>query len=62
MTALSSALVARIKRDGSLWEQSFARGVPTGRIRKVGPARGTGTTVTFTADRDIFPNTRFRPG
>jgi DNA gyrase subunit B/topoisomerase-4 subunit B len=60
VTALSSSLLARIKRDGFLWEQSFARGVPTGRIRKAGPARGTGTTISFTADRDIFPSTQFK--
>jgi DNA gyrase subunit B/topoisomerase-4 subunit B len=61
VTALSSSLVARVKREGFLWEQSFARGVPAGRIKKVGPARGTGTTITFTADREIFPQTTFRP-
>jgi DNA gyrase subunit B/topoisomerase-4 subunit B len=61
VTALSSSLVARIKREGFLWEQAFARGVPTGRIKKVGPARGTGSTITFTADREIFPKTQFNP-
>ena len=60
VTALSSSLVARVKRDGALWEQHFARGVPSGRIKKVGAARGSGTTVTFTADREIFPKTQFQ--
>jgi DNA gyrase subunit B/topoisomerase-4 subunit B len=59
VTALSSSLVARIKRDGFLWEQEFARGVPAGKLKKAGPARGSGTTVTFTADRQIFPKTQF---
>src|SRR5438046_3998448 len=54
VTALSSSMTARIKRDGFLWEQSFSRGVAASRIKKVAPARGSGTTVTFTADRDIF--------
>jgi DNA gyrase subunit B len=61
VTALSSSLVARIKRDGYLWEQSFARGVPASKLKKVGPARGSGTTITFTADREIFPKTQFTP-
>ncbi len=61
VTALSSALTAQVKRDGALWEQSFARGVPTGKIRRIGAARGSGTTITFTADRDIFPKTQFQP-
>ncbi|MGD9763717.1 MAG: type IIA DNA topoisomerase subunit B [Candidatus Binatia bacterium] len=59
VTALSSSLVAQVKRDGSLWEQSFARGVPTSKLKKVGPARGSGTVITFTADSAIFPSTRF---
>jgi DNA gyrase subunit B/topoisomerase-4 subunit B len=61
VTALSSSMVARIKRDGFAWEQSFGRGVPTGKLKKVGPARGSGTTITFTADREIFPKTQFKP-
>ncbi len=61
VTALSSSMVARIKRDGFVWEQSFGRGVPTGKLKKVGPARGSGTTITFTADREIFPKTQFKP-
>jgi DNA gyrase subunit B/topoisomerase-4 subunit B len=61
VTALSSAMVARVKRDGFLWEQSFARGVAASKLKKVGAARGTGTTITFTPDRAIFPKTRFDP-
>ncbi len=61
VTALSSSLVAQVKRDNSLWEQSFARGLPDSKLKKVGPARGTGTTITFTADRAIFPHTAFDP-
>jgi DNA gyrase subunit B/topoisomerase-4 subunit B len=61
VTALSSSMVTRIKRDGFLWEQSFGRGVPTGKLKKIGPARGSGTTITFTADRQIFPKTQFNP-
>jgi DNA gyrase subunit B/topoisomerase-4 subunit B len=54
-------MTARIKRDGFLWEQSFGRGVPTSKLKKVGPARGSGTSITFTADRTIFPKTQFKP-
>ncbi len=61
VTALSSSMVVRIKRDGFLWEQSFARGVPTSKLKKAGPARGSGTIITFTADRSIFPKTEFNP-
>jgi DNA gyrase subunit B/topoisomerase-4 subunit B len=61
VTALSSSMIARVKRDGFLWEQSFAAGVAAGKLKKVGPARGSGTTITFTPDRAIFPKTQFRP-
>src|SRR6185369_11653303 len=54
VTALSSSLVARIKRDGALYEQSFARGVATTKLKKVGPGRGSGSTITFTPDPQIF--------
>jgi len=61
VTALSSSMVVRVKRDGFFWEQSFGRGVATSKLKKAGPARGSGTTITFTADRQIFPATRFKP-
>ena len=61
VTALASSLTARVRRDGWQWEQSFARGVATSKLKKVGPARGTGTTITFTADPQIFPHTTFNP-
>jgi DNA gyrase/topoisomerase IV subunit B len=56
VNALSESLVAKVKRDGALWQQSFRRGKSgaTGKLKKVGPARGTGTTITFTPDEDIF--------
>jgi len=61
VTALASAMTASVKRDGFHWEQTFGRGVATGKLKRVGPARGSGTTVTFTADPQIFPNPTFRP-
>jgi DNA gyrase subunit B/topoisomerase-4 subunit B len=61
VTALSSSLIAAVKRDGHHWEQRFSRGVPTTRVVKGAPARGSGTTITFTPDAQIFPSTRFKP-
>ncbi|GIW41130.1 MAG: DNA topoisomerase (ATP-hydrolyzing) [Candidatus Binatia bacterium] len=61
VTALSELLVAEVRRDGSRWEQRFARGKATTRLRRLGPARGHGTTITFRADPEIFPVTKFRP-
>jgi DNA gyrase/topoisomerase IV subunit B len=49
VNALSERLVAEVRRDGRLYRQSFQRGVPDGPVEDVGPADGTGTTITFWA-------------
>jgi DNA gyrase subunit B/topoisomerase-4 subunit B len=59
VNALSSELVATVKRDGSQWEMTFKRGKPTGPIKKIGPARGSGTIVYFHPDSTIFPKIDF---
>ena len=59
VTALSETLVARVRRDGGEWEQRFARGKVAGPLKKVGAARGSGTTITFRPDPKIFPDVRF---
>lgn len=59
VNALSRKLVATIKRDGKEWTQSFARGKPLGNVKKVGAARGHGTTIYFEPDSDIFRSTTF---
>ena len=50
VNALSTELVARVKRDGAEWEMSFKRGQVQGAIKKVGAARGSGTSVYFHPD------------
>ena len=59
VNALSSELRATVKRDGSSWEMTFKRGKATGPLKKVGPARGSGTTVYFHPDSTIFPKIEF---
>ena len=54
VNALSSKLLVEVKRDGKRFEQSYARGKPTSGLKTVGPARGSGTHITFTPDADIF--------
>lgn len=61
VNALSSELVATVKRDGASWSLRFERGVPVGRLKKGGKARGTGTSVFFAPDSTIFPRTEFNP-
>ena len=59
VNALSKELVATSKRDGARWEQRFKQGQPVSRLRRLGGARGTGTTVFFRPDATIFPKTTF---
>src|SRR3954471_19349075 len=54
VNALSKSLVAEVRRDGTTYIQKYRRGKPLGGIEEGEPSRGTGTTVTFTADPDIF--------
>jgi DNA gyrase subunit B len=61
VNALSKELVATVKRDGSAWEMKFRQGKPISPLKKLGSARGTGTTVFFHPDPAIFPNVEFDP-
>jgi DNA gyrase subunit B len=61
VNALSKELVATVKRDGAQWEMRFKQGKPIGAVKKLGPARGTGTTVYFHPDAAIFPKIEFDP-
>ncbi len=59
VNALSESMTATVRRDGAEWEQHYARGVPQSKITKKGPARGSGTTITFTPDPEIFGKQEF---
>ncbi|HEY1307110.1 MAG TPA: DNA topoisomerase IV subunit B [Vicinamibacterales bacterium] len=59
VNALSTVLRATVKRDGASWEMSFKRGKPAGPLKKLGAARGTGTTIYFHPDTTIFPKVEF---
>lgn len=59
VNALSTELVATIRREGYTWRQTFRRGIPDGPIQKLGPVQGTGTEVFFRPDPEIFTETEF---
>jgi DNA gyrase subunit B/topoisomerase-4 subunit B len=61
VNALSKELIATVKRDGAQWEMRFKQGKPVGTLKKVGAARGSGTTVYFHPDATIFPKIEFDP-
>ena len=61
VNALAKKLVATVRRDGAEWQMEFSQGKATGKIKKLGPARGTGTTIFFHPDASIFPRIEFNP-
>ena len=61
VNALSKDLIANVKREGSQWEMRFRQGKAVTALKKVGPARGTGTSVYFHPDAAIFPKIEFDP-
>ena len=59
VNALSTRLIADVRRDGYRWSQSFTLGDPDAPLEQREPAEGTGTTVTFYASPEIFETTAY---
>jgi DNA gyrase subunit B len=55
VNALSEFTIVTVKSsDGKTYRQSFARGVPQTELLTIGESTGTGTTVLFKPDEEIF--------
>src|SRR6185369_5463998 len=59
VNALSEWLVATVERDGKVYRQEFARGVPQDDMKPVGISKETGTTISFLPDAEIFEELEF---
>jgi DNA gyrase subunit B/topoisomerase-4 subunit B len=59
VNALSTKLVAKVKRGGQEHVLEFDHGVPKGKMKVTAGAKGTGTSVFFHPDPTIFPKTDF---
>ncbi|KAA9089256.1 DNA topoisomerase (ATP-hydrolyzing) subunit B [Microbacterium radiodurans] len=60
VNALSTRFEVEIKRQGSVWRQTFSDGgKPQGSLQKGEQSAETGTTVTFWPDADIFETVDF---
>jgi len=59
VNALSSKLIATVKRDGYTWRQSFTLGEPDAPLERLEPTDETGTTIEFYASPDIFETTTY---
>jgi DNA gyrase/topoisomerase IV subunit B len=60
VNALSESLIATVKRGGATWEQHYERGKPVSKLKKIASnTRGTGTSVFFKPDIEIFETVDF---
>ncbi|HEY6674918.1 MAG TPA: DNA topoisomerase (ATP-hydrolyzing) subunit B [Rubrobacteraceae bacterium] len=60
VNALSEWLEMEIRREGHVWTQRYERGFPKGdlaRARKLKRGEGTGTTISFSPDPEVFTET-----
>ncbi|KPJ83800.1 MAG: DNA gyrase subunit B [Gemmatimonas sp. SG8_23] len=54
VNALSVYLEVEIRRGGKLYHQRYERGIKTKELEEKGTAKGSGTTVRFKPDHEIF--------
>ncbi|TFG56728.1 MAG: DNA topoisomerase (ATP-hydrolyzing) subunit B [Methanomassiliicoccus sp.] len=59
VNALSEWLEVHVHRDNKEYFLRCERGIVTVPLREIGPAEGSGTTVTFMPDSEIFETTQF---
>jgi DNA gyrase subunit B len=59
VNALSEDLELEIWRDGATWQQNYAKGEPTDKLKKTGATKKRGTKVHFLPDRSIFTATEY---
>ena len=59
VNALSKKLVATVERDGEIYRQEFAKGIPVSDFEVIGKSKKTGTFIEFFPDDEIFEITEF---
>ena len=59
VNALSEWLNVQVQKDGAIYEQRYARGIPQTDVEKVGKSRKTGTQTRFMPDSEIFDTLDF---
>ncbi|MGC2299377.1 MAG: DNA topoisomerase (ATP-hydrolyzing) subunit B [Acidobacteriaceae bacterium] len=59
VNALSEQLSVEIWRDGHTFEQDYAKGAPTTKLKQTGTSKRRGTQVHFLPDRSIFTATEY---
>lgn len=60
VNALSTWLVATVRREGSLYRQRYERGLPVTPVERIGASREHGTEIHFIPDSGIFTEMDFK--
>ncbi len=60
VNALSTKLVATIKRNGNIYRQEYSIGKPVTSVEVIGQSNETGTSVEFYPDDSIFTSTEYQ--
>ncbi|HBE77221.1 MAG TPA: DNA topoisomerase (ATP-hydrolyzing) subunit B [Firmicutes bacterium] len=59
VNALAETLEVWVKKDGNLYYQCYHKGIPVESVKVIGQAEGSGTTIKFKADPEIFETVDF---
>lgn len=57
VNALSTRMIAEVRKNGKIYRQEYATGVPQTELEVVGKSNDSGTTITFYPDPTIFKET-----
>ncbi|MFA6570054.1 MAG: DNA topoisomerase (ATP-hydrolyzing) subunit B [Bacteroidota bacterium] len=60
VNALSSDTVVTVYREGKIYQQSYAEGIPVSEVEEMGDSDKTGTIVRFQPDETIFKTVDFK--
>lgn len=59
VNALSEWVVVEVQRNGAVYQQRYARGIPQTELTKIGKSSSTGTLTHFKPDAEVFETVEF---
>ncbi|MFK7933026.1 MAG: DNA topoisomerase (ATP-hydrolyzing) subunit B [Saprospiraceae bacterium] len=60
VNALSGELIATVRREGKVFQQTYAQGKPQTEVDVIGKSDSNGTTIKFTPDAEIFETLEYK--
>jgi DNA gyrase subunit B len=59
VNGLSSKFIITVFREGKIWQQEYAKGIPLYDLKTIGKTDRIGTEITFYPDETIFESVKF---